>query len=525
MSAAVTLELLRCVIDEHERQVDHSVLNVIRCVHDSVDTDDDAALFAAAVQRAGGRYFRCHIDAEPIDHPGPLNTALARQLEQKARLRGVDLSITAATDGVLVTIGGSNKPTGATTLVAQVFALLCSASMDAELVSYSYTLAELDEPSAALLWEAASALRQFRIAPLQTLVPIASGPVDVGKHCDPREDTVRFAVRGDDLVRRQPCPVPDARVNRILLDTNDPIVLFLGAGASASAHVPQGDRLRDMAIAALTGLPETSGDLVQAFRRHLEANPIRYLNGERQLTPAQFGTALTLERVLREEFQQLSGRPRADAPTVKKLTKFCAEALHRDPPGRQALRDLAELLPRLVIATVNFDELIEVEMRVPHTVVASSDDFAAVLDSGLVTNRITGGGTPIPILKVHGTISDPDTLVADIETTTRGVTREIGEALNQVIAGAGQVTWVWVGCSMRDLDLRQWLKTTRAESMIEYWVDPLPAPSVAEYAKEVRRKEWASKDQTLEDRQITESADVFLPLLAERARMLAAGPA
>lgn len=523
MSAAVTLELLRCVIDEHERQMDHSELAVIRCLHDSADTDEDAALIAAAMQRAGGRYFRCHIDAAPVDHPGPLNTALARQLEQRARLRGIDLAITATRDGVQVTIGGSTKPTGAAALVAQVFAMLCSQSMDAELVAYSYTLAELDEPSAALLWEAASAVAQFHVEPLQTLVPIACGPVDVAKHCDPREDTVRFAIRGEDLVRRQPRREPDARVNRILLDIKDPVVLFLGAGASASAHIPQGNRLRDMSIAALTGLKETSGDLVQAFRRHLEANPGRYLSGEQQLTPTQFEAALTLERVLREEFQQLSGRPRADAPTVKRLTTICAEALHREPPGRQAIRDLAALLPRLIIATVNFDELIEDGMPVPCAVVASSDDFAAVHASGLVTSRIASGGSTLPVLKVHGTISRPDTLVADIETTTRGLAKPIADVLTQVVASAGQLTWVWIGCSMRDLDLRQWLKSTTAASMIEYWVDPLPAPSVAEYAKEVRRREWALDDQTLQDRQITESADVFLPLLVERARTLVGG--
>jgi hypothetical protein len=306
----------------------------------------------------------------------------------------------------------------------------------------------------------------------------------------------------------------------LLSSVDDPVVLFLGAGASASARIPQGDWLRNAAISHLTSHSEGSEHLIATFRQYLEDQPHRYLPGERDLTLQQFEQTLTLERVLREEFHKLGGRPRGDSQTVRDISRYCAQALDRNPPGRSAIWKLAELLPRLVVATVNFDELVETGMSAERLVVASEADFAEARD--LISRRVQGAESRVPILKVHGTIADPDTMVADIETTRRGLPVAIEQALDAAVPDDQTITWVWIGCSMRDVDLRHWLQRHTADRLREFWVDPLPPPSVAEYANEVRAKEWAKMGHTLADRQITESSDVFLPALLRYVEELAA---
>ena len=387
---------------------------------------------------------------------------------------------------------GTRIQLGAEATLARVVEFLCSGSLSSSLVGYSYSTDELDERHAALLWDLASEVTLFAPEALETLVVVACGWVQVSRHCDSIANAVRFVVRDDELIRRQPRRAPDTRVNKVLQSADEPIVLFLGAGASASSKIPQGNSLRDQAIATLTSTSGSSEDLVQAFRQYLEDRPLRYMVGERDLTDTQFARSLTLERVLREEFHEVAGRPRAEAATIRSLVRSCGDALHWMPPGRQALHELMAALPRLVVATVNFDELIEDKFALPHQIVASASEFASSQD--LVADRLRGATDVVPILKVHGTIAQPDTIVADIDSTTRGLPRSIEGLLDVITATCTRVTWVWVGCSMRDLDLRAWLRRQRSNALTEYWVDPLPPASVMDYVREVRAAEWGCVD-------------------------------
>ena len=492
---------------------------VIRCVHSEFDSDDDASLASAVFGRDGGTFVRCCPSSPTLAHPGPLNGPLARHLESIARARGIELEVSEVGGFIQASVGGNTDPLSAEATLARVAEFLCSDSLRSSLVGYSYSTDELDERHAALLWDLPSEAALLAPTPLDTLVVIACGWVQVPKHCDSLTNAVRFVVRENELIRRQPRREPDTRVNKVLPTADEPIVLFLGAGASASCKIPQGNTLRDQAIANLTSVSGSSEEMVEAFRQYLEDRPQRFMVGERDLTDTQFARSLTLERVLREEFHEIAGRPRSEAETVKSLVRYCGEALHWMPPGRQALRELMSLLPRLVVATVNFDELIEDGLTLPHEVVASVHDFATVHD--LVAARITGTASVLPILKIHGTIADPETIVADIDATARGLPREIEVLLDVITSSCGRVTWVWAGCSMRDLDLGVWLRRQPTASITEFWVDPLPPASVADYARDVRAQDWAANNVTLDDRQITESVDVFLPALLERARVIA----
>jgi hypothetical protein len=299
----------------------------------------------------------------------------------------------------------------------------------------------------------------------------------------------------------------------ILPDVTQPIVLFLGAGFSASSGVPQGNRIRDLAMASLTSREIGSTELIPAFRQWLDRHD-RWMTDEQQLPRDMFERNLTLERVLREEFYALSGRPRSDSATLRRMKRDCERALDRQPPGRQALWMLALLLPRLVIATVNFDQQAESGMAADNVVIVSRDDFARYRD--VVVTRLKGDPTPVPILKLHGSINDFESLVADFASANRGLPTEMTTMLDSIIGTAGYVPWVWIGCSMRDADLAGWLagKSGRRE-LQEWWVDPLPPMSVQAYAKKWRDKDWAAMDQTLRDRQITEVSDRFLSALVE----------
>lgn len=196
----------------------------------------------------------------------------------------------------------------------------------------------------------------------------------------------------------------------------------------------------------------------------------------------------------------------------------------RNPPGRQALRQLMAVLPRLVIATINFDRLIEDDLSIAHELVSTSAGMATSRD--LIVGRLAGTSASIPILKLHGTIDSPSTLVADTDKTDYGLPDETAATLDAMLrADAEPLTWVWVGCSMRDVDLRSWLRRKDGVTELrEWWVDPLPSQSLFEYARYVRASSWASRDLTLRDRLVTESADEFLPVLLTHAQALVASP-
>ena len=416
-------------------------------------------------------------------------------------------------DRVVAIAEDYGAPTGSLPMVLRVLTFLASAALEFPLVILSYSLSGLDEARAALLWEAALAPGFFGPPQLRTFVPIAGGDVDVPAHCNRQEGAVRLVVRDGDLIERSPSRTLADSLRMILPNVSDPIVLFLGAGASASSKIPQGNRLRDLALASLTNREVGSIELVHAFRQWLSDHN-RWMTDEQQLPLDLFERNLTLERVLREEFHALSGRDRTNSVTLQRMSRDCARALDRQPPGRQALWKLAELLPRLVIVTVNFDQQIEIGMTAENLVVVSKADFDRYRD--LVVSRLKGDRAPVPILKLHGSIDDFESLVADFNSTDRGLPAEMTHMLNSMVSAVGYLSWVWIGCSMRDADVGSWLATKNGKKeLLEWWVDPLPPRSVDAYAKRWRFKEWADMDQTLKDRQITEVSDRFLTALVD----------
>jgi hypothetical protein len=517
MANVSLLDLTRSIVRQHQRTDNNEAVIVLPTVHDSVDIEHDA--LGAIIARYGGTYLRCD-DAAPEPHRarGPINHTMASHLKELCAARNMPITVSEHDNYVGVTANDYAEPTGSLPVVLRVLATLASSELNVRLAVLSYPLDGLDEVRAALLWEATMAPRHFAPPDLRTFVPIAGGDVDVPTHCNRPEGAVRFVVRDDDVIERGTSRLLSASLQMILSDLDRPLVLFLGAGASASCNVPQGNRMRDQALVSLTQKPLSSAGLVSDFRQWLTDHD-RWMNDEQDLPSEIFERNLTLERVLREEFYALSGRSRSESATVQRMQRDCTRALDRYPDGRQALWRLVAELPRAVVATVNFDQLIEVGMPTQHAVIIGRDSFARHRE--LVVARLRGETTCVPILKIHGSIEDPNSLVADITTTSRGLPAEISATLDAMLSNAPYLTWIWIGCSMRDADLGSWLAgKSGGKEIQEWWVDPLPPRSLMTYAQQRRLGEWAQMDQSLRDRVITETSDRFLAGLASHVTQL-----
>ena len=514
MSARRTLQMLEAVVAEHERQPDDAVLT-LPIVHDAPLPEE--GLISGLATHLGGEMIRVSERAEGAR--GPINRPLADLIIQRLARARLEIRFDAQDDRVVAHFPDHPEPSEGLEVLLRLCEVLSSAELDRPAIFLSYPLGEIDSDLAEVAWELCGLTVAVSPPPsLRMFVPIAAGEVSVRDHCRPN-NSVRFAVQHSRLiVRGRPGDV-DAAVRKILWQCDQPIVLFLGAGASASAGVSVGDPIRDEALRRLVGPQPTADELVHAFQKYLESHD-RWRTDESDLLPTQFRDRLTLERVLREEFHDLGGRSLSLSPTVARITREAEKALDRLPDGRKALRRLAARLPRLVLITINFDRLIEDGLEVPHCVIADPESTEQHRD--LIVRRISGKSDTLPILKLHGTIDEPDTLVASIDKTEFGLPPRVAGTLDAMVAAAsGRLTWVWIGCSMRDADMRIWLGNQHGvEQLHEWWVDPLPAQTLFDYARHIRERDWATVGQTLKDRLITETADVFLQRLDAHASSL-----
>lgn len=505
MSDRRTLRVFDKLLAARERASTSLALPI---VHDALGPEED--VLQAMASAFDGTYIPAQ--GRPAGAEGPLNRALARVARTSFERERLPLTIEESNGRIVASFDDHPSPTGGLETALRLVEVLVSGEIDRDLAIVSYPLSGLDSAVAGVLWELCGlAVLNNPPSSLRLFAPIAIGEVDVDRHCLPN-NPVRLAVQQKRLIQRGDAHDLEDALRTLLLNRNQPIVLFLGAGASASAGIRMGDSIRDEALQHLVGPHPTPERRVEAFREYLESKG-RWRIGERDLPVSQFASQLTLERVLREAFHRLGGRSRDLLPIIDRLKRECATALNRTPPGRRALWSMIDKLPRLVVATVNFDQLVEVGLAAPHETIVTPDKFEQNI--GLITDRVCGRTDTLPILKLHGSIEDSQTLVVDIDTTELGLPPKITSALDSLVDTVdGALTWVWIGCSMRDADLRLWLGTKGAvEDLHEWWVDPLPSESLFAYARAVREAQWAGKDPRLRDRLVTETSDVFLERL------------
>lgn len=386
---------------------------------------------------------------------------------------------------------------------------------DHALAVIAFSEALIDYEFRAAVWRLVN--QHFRGMPsptLKTLVVVTESPIDVEMHCGTTTG-FRFALHGDRfLIRHGSDDLPVHA--RILAQYRQPFVLFLGAGFSASSRMPLGNTMRDSAIRRLLSIgpeePFTSEDLAERFFDWVSQRG--WLNHvERDLSRERFVEHLTLEQVVRAERRASSG-------VSATLSDF---AEHHDrvvnTPG-QAVRDLCAFLAsqghRPILVTTNFDRLIEVHCSVPIAVFASEEDFLRGPDH--LIGYFEGRREEIPLFKLHGSIESPETCVVSTAQTESGLGAAKLEVLRKLRVTNGQVLWIYVGTSMRDLDLQIALREEDfARGADERWVEPYLSRGVEDFGRE-RAPFWKEGDlPTIQDRLITETADSFFSAVREAA--------
>ncbi|SOJ56410.1 hypothetical protein MSIMFB_03887 [Mycobacterium simulans] len=511
---------LRLLTDlDGERRLDREGMHtLIPCIHEQLELDLE--LLSAGARRSGGTLYDLSAEASVWENPpGPLVADRHDVVQGMCRAAVGDalpaeVVITDTGNGIEARVNdGSNKPPEPSlVLILRAAALIASSAYDqSAFVLVAANIASTDPRRRELLW------KMLTIPPMDlnlanrsvTLVPI------IGTRPDPetdyrRQPPPRYVVTWDRVLKRSPVNHRRA-VETVGAASDQPLVLFLGAGASATSGILLGNAYRDIALKGLVG---DRTDKADAFFDYLHERD-RFMPGETDQR-AKFVAELTLERVLRETFAELGFQPRANSPVIKVLTDDCQKALSFVRPGRKALREIAALKRRrVIIMTVNFDRLVEDELGTDCRVLYTPQHYEEHLDE-LRRYAVGDIDSPLPILKLHGSIEDAQSLIATIDTTSAGLQKNVRNALNSILeVSESPLQWVWVGCSMRDQDMNAWLGGLSADALDEWWVDPLPGIALDEFFSARRAPTWSQRGLTLQDRLIIDSADGFLRDLAE----------
>jgi hypothetical protein len=301
------------------------------------------------------------------------------------------------------------------------------------------------------------------------------------------------------------------------------VVLFLGAGASTVEGLPTGNDLRNRALARFVEFTVDPSNYVEAarlFYKQLESAGDRLRPSEISAGEDSFVQSLTLERVLLEE-QALEHKP--DCRTIR---EFAAE--HRDmalalaearAAGKFADDPLTKLLAlrrRLVLITVNFDRVIEIkagdDVR-PY----SNESELDKLPQELAEYAANGG--PVPLIKLHGDIETPASMVVSIQDTESGLSTARLGAMNAVLSKFRQQAnrpWWYVGYSMRDLDLKAiWQSPDFMDGLAEHWVSPFRDPAVCSFIATSRQARWDTEGlgYSASNRIVTLTAADFFQML------------
>ena len=373
-----------------------------------------------------------------------------------------------------------------------------------------YRDTQVDYPFRRAIWNLA--VKQLANMPhptLRTLIFVAESPIQIELHCQ-RRTGFRLAIDGERLLRRHGDYDLTAWASRIATRT-EPFVVFLGAGFAASSRLPLGNRLRDGSIRRLLDIRDTdpvpSDELARRFHDWIADKPGWMTDSESRLSLPVYIDQLTLEQVVRAEQRFLSS-----LPTLDDFKSVHDSVI--DSPG-SAVQDFMAILPRaagrVVLAAVNFDLLVETHTPVPMEKFVSDAEFEDAAD--YIARYLSGSETKIPLLKFHGSIDRPDTCVVSAEQTEMGVSDGKLKALRSLYNNPPRL-WIYVGMSMRDRDLlRVFNDTDFARGTDEVWVSPYLVATVEEYASQ-RTEFWAKRHfRTIDERLISETADVFMAAL------------
>jgi hypothetical protein len=524
------LAILTEVLTAHEsREPDHGV-TVIPILID--DFGAGADLIAGVVHGAGGIVLNaseCSIDSVPATELGDLSVAVPDGRDDDV-LEGIITSTltyrgsTTAGSGVLsveITRAGDSVDAvysaGAAAHSDDPVLRLARAFFSPQLDSHQlavvfYDESELDAAQSQCCWNLNGNLQDAHIGRLSTLLYVVGSEPNISRHVGPESGFEWAWYRGNKL-KRDRWALRSAVTEAC--EDQDFMVLFLGAGFAASSGLRVGEHLRDSAIRRLIadyGTIEPS-ELAANFYRYLEEHGQLFDYERDPADRERLVAELTLERVLSEEYRR---RDHKGLPTLEEFRPECNAALGHRGSCVTALQSMFVSSRRLVLCTVNFDELVEDGQPKVKTF-ATEDQFK---DCRMyLTEYLAGREDLVPLLKLHGTISDIPSCVATDEVTLSGVSAAKQESLLLLSSSAVKLCpWFYVGASMRDHDLRSvFTQSGFAKNLQERWVVPFPQRSIDQFISQHRIDYWKSeRAMAPKSRIVTETADTFMTALSAK---------
>lgn len=520
MSTVEVLNLLAEVLEAHERRSAEATQVLPVVVEDLYSHWD---LVVAAINHAGGVIISASDAAGGVT--GTLDDVLVGRLQafQLPHPGGTSRMIQTRRQAGRVTVGfkvstKSVPGAGDSQLLGALCGLFDHRLRTTALGFIAWDETTLDRIAAEELWQFMHvALKGVKVGTLATLVTLVNVEHPGTLHLK-RDGSFRWGLVAGRNVRRRTEEATSVDMGLLVRDNAPLLILFLGAGSSVASGLPLGNDLRDRAVRRLFDDQHTSMDrLSRRFHEYLKGKG-RLLGTEHGLTIEAFVAGLTLERVLREEFHEIG---RDASPTLNTFARDHALASEARSKGILAVQRIAELRKRLVVVTVNFDRLVEDGQEALFEVFSSPESFQRCAE--YLGEYRAGGADKVPLLKLHGSIEDRSTIVADLEETSYlPLPHDRIEALRALLGTEASPTpVVYVGYSFRDrdivpaLDLLDFARRSR-----ELVVAPWSTPPVEEFIHEHRRHAWqtARRPSTLAERVITDTADLFLSTLEERLR-------
>lgn len=486
------------------------------------DYDRTLSALRSLCDTSGGAFLNADDDdlAQPVSGAAPssaLVAALETSLSLSTSVRSRALRVVASgPDAMDATYAGGLPPgamsDGDKTVLAVARQLLNPRLPGGELAVLAYRERSMDPDTRRAVWSlVVDQLPLQDLGRCRTLV-VAVEPqgrwIDVSLTCQ-RKRGFRYAIDGNRLLRRNLDVALESRAAQLARSGNPLTVLFLGAGFSASSRLPMGNALRDAAIKNLLAQPPpgaSSNELARLFRDLIKD---RMTETEAEQSVDEFVRLLTFERVIREEKRQYPS-----LPTLEGLRDREASVIGSPGPAVRYLHEVLAGSKRLVVVTVNLDRFIEHDAAGLVHAFATEKEFEQAAD--YVRRYVAGEAIPVPVLKVHGTITDFDSCVVTDDDTSTGVSAAKRAALTAALEAPGHTPWIYVGASMRDIDLQQFFGNTDfAEQTNEYWVVPYLPDTVEDFAKQ-RVGFWRKRtpDEQLQERLVTETADTFMEALA-----------
>ena len=382
--------------------------------------------------------------------------------------------------------------------IRDVAAALCSRRLsDADLVAIAYSEASLEYEHVRVLWELLMRLPVLLGMTTGTVMVVAcEGTLRIPIHCT-GDPSLRARVGSEGISWRhswERSALPFEVAARQEESAMPLFVLFLGAGASTGFGLPSGDSFRNEVLSRLMNqsVDESTFEAVaREWWTRLQVSD-QLTEQEQLLGVDLFVETLTLEVVLEHEQQEEGQRYSSSLRRFATMHDEIVEKIRQRDGSDDPLRRLVALKKHLVLVTVNFDQVIEARCD-PGDIRTFTTESELAEFPGYLDTYLRGGG-PVPLLKMHGDIHLPETIVANISSTSAGLSTARFDAIHALISRQQSNVyrpWWYVGYSMRDRDLDTVWRDPRMYSFHEQWIAPFLDPNVATFIKSYRLRGWS----------------------------------